>query len=78
MSPRRLPPVLTTLAVLVLTGTDCGAVEKAAAKDPLKCERDPNCAKNERAMDCSAQCVDDRACVERCQQVQAPNGPLGH
>jgi hypothetical protein len=52
-------------------GLGCAAMEKAAAKDPMKCERDPNCArKRGRTMDCDAQCVDDNSCIERCKAVQ--------
>lgn len=57
----------------------CSAVNKAAQEDPMKCERDPKCDKKRgRTMDCSRQCNDDPACMERCEQVQAPNGRLGH
>jgi hypothetical protein len=52
-------------------GAGCAAMEKAAAKDPIKCERDPNCAhKRGRTMDCDAQCADDNSCIERCKAVQ--------
>jgi len=44
----------------------------------MKCERDPKCDKKRgRTQDCSRQCNDDPACMERCEQVQAPNGRLG-
>jgi hypothetical protein len=67
--------LLTALAML----TACSAVHKAAQEDPMKCERDPKCDKKRgRTMDCSRQCNDDPACMERCEQVQAPNGRLGH
>jgi hypothetical protein len=29
-------------------------------------------------MDCSQQCSDDPACVERCEIIQVPNKGLGH
>ncbi len=49
----------------------CAVAEKAAAKDPAMCERDPNCSRGRSSyQDCSRQCVDDPACVERCQTVQ--------
>jgi hypothetical protein len=61
-------------AVLLVCATGCGSVgtmEKAAAKDPMKCERDPNCARGRSSyQDCYRQCVDDPQCVERCQSVQ--------
>jgi hypothetical protein len=50
----------------------CATVEKAAAKDPMKCERDPSCSRGRTSyQDCYRQCVDDPACVERCQAVQS-------
>jgi len=52
----------------------CGAAQASAAKDPMKCERDPNCTAHTRAFDCSAQCADDPACVERCAEVQEQTG----
>lgn len=67
--------IVAALAML----TACSAVNKAAQEDPMKCERDPKCDKKRgRTMDCSRQCNDDPACMERCEQVQAPNGRLGH
>ncbi|HEY2511681.1 MAG TPA: hypothetical protein VGI39_12520 [Polyangiaceae bacterium] len=65
------------VAVLLFSSSQlvaCHASQAAAAKDPLRCERDPNCAKHERAFDCSAQCVDDSACVERCNEIQQQTG----
>ena len=56
--------------MLVLLVTACGAVEKAAANDPLKCERDPKCAsKQGNSRDCATSCADNIECMERCQQV---------
>ena len=53
---------------LLLVGA-CATVEKAAAKDPQKCERDPDCAaKQGKARDCSTSCSDNIECMERCQQ----------
>jgi hypothetical protein len=59
----------------------CGAIQNAAKEDPMKCERDPKCQKKRtRANDCSTQCVDDPACLERCEQIQQQTGGarLGH
>ena len=65
-------------ASLVLLAS-CAATQKAARQDPMKCERDPKCEKKRgRTADCSRQCNDDPACVERCEQVQYSNGGLGH
>jgi hypothetical protein len=67
------------LFVVLLVCVGCSTIEKSAREDPLKCERDPKCDKKRgRTMDCTMQCNDDPACVERCEQVQAPNGRLGH
>ncbi|MBX3189485.1 MAG: hypothetical protein KF819_20845 [Labilithrix sp.] len=62
--------------VIALAG--CRTLQTAAQEDPMKCERDPRCEKKRgRTFDCSMQCSDDPACMERCEQVQAPNGRLG-
>ncbi len=57
--------------VLALFATvSCAAVEKGAAKDPMKCERDPACSgKQDKSKDCYTSCADDIACVDRCRQV---------
>ncbi len=56
----------------------CGAAEKAAAKDPMHCERDPSCAKARGAYpDCTRQCADDPECMDRCRQVQEGTDTLG-
>ena len=54
----------------------CGTLENAAAKDPMKCERDPKCKKNDKANDCSTQCADDPACVDRCREIQTQTGTM--
>ena len=70
---------IVTVAVGVLSLVACSSLEKAAREDPMKCERDAKCDKKRtRKSDCSTQCVDDPACMARCEQVQAPNGGLGH
>lgn len=69
---------LVGIMVVALAGGGCKSLEKSAHEDPLKCERDPKCDKKRgRTMDCSRQCNDDPACMDRCEQVQAPNGRLG-
>jgi hypothetical protein len=70
------------LLLLVLAASPalgaCSTLEKSAREDPMKCERDPKCEKKRgRQADCSTQCADDPACVERCEQVQQSNGRLG-
>lgn len=58
--------------VIALLGSvaACGAVERAAANDPVKCERDPNCAsKQGKSRDCATSCSDNIECMERCQQI---------
>lgn len=72
--------VAASVALGVAMGiAGCGAAQKAAKQDPMSCERDPKCDKKRSgAVDCSRQCVDDPACMERCEQVQQPTGGLGH
>jgi hypothetical protein len=66
------------LGLLGLSLVACATLEKSARQDPMKCERDAKCDKKRtRTHDCSTQCVDDPACMSRCEQVQAPNGGLG-
>jgi hypothetical protein len=49
----------------------CAASQKAAAKDPMSCERDPNCSKGRSSyIDCTKQCVDDPACTDLCREMQ--------
>jgi hypothetical protein len=68
---------LFALASGLMSG--CATMAKAAQEDPMKCERDPKCEKKRgRTADCSRQCSDDPACVDRCEQVQRQNGGLGH
>lgn len=68
--------LLSALLLVALVG--CAASQRAAREDPMKCERDPKCDKKRtRGQDCSTQCNDDPACMDRCEQVQAPS-KLGH
>jgi hypothetical protein len=67
------------LALVIGSMIACNAAQRAAQQDPMKCERDPKCDKKRgRTADCSRQCNDDPACMDRCEQVQGPNGRLGH
>jgi hypothetical protein len=60
-------------------GAACASAESAAARDPMKCERDPSCARARGGYaDCSRQCADNPECVDRCQQVQKQMDSLGH
>ncbi len=63
--------------VLALLLAGCGSMEKAAAKDPMKCERDPKCTNKRKEADCSTQCADDPACLDRCRQIQITSGGAG-
>ncbi len=61
--------VASLAAVCALVG-GCAATRAAANGDPLKCERDPNCAQRaDKSKDCVTQCVDDPACIDRCRQI---------
>jgi hypothetical protein len=54
----------------------CGA-RNAAQRDPMKCERDPACARARGSYsDCSQQCVDNPECVDRCRGAQVDR--MGH
>ena len=65
---------LSWLALVALSCVACSVAQRAAQDDPMKCERNPECEKKRgRAYDCSLQCSDDPACVERCEQIQAPS-----
>jgi hypothetical protein len=69
--------VLSLLFLALVLG-GCPRLEKSASEDPMKCERDPKCeSKRSRAQDCSTQCSDDPACVQRCEEFQAST-KLGH
>jgi hypothetical protein len=64
---------------LVLGAVACLNPQNAAAKDPMKCERDPGCARGRGSYaDCTKQCSDDAECVKRCEQVQKQTDSLGH
>jgi hypothetical protein len=65
--------VLVAVAAVSLLGA-CHSLQAAAANDPQRCERDPNCKSHQRAFDCSTQCTDDPACVERCSEIQQQTG----
>jgi hypothetical protein len=64
---------------LALGGLGCGSAQSAAARDPMKCERDPNCARARGSyVDCTKQCVDDPQCVDLCTEMQKRTDSLGH
>jgi hypothetical protein len=65
---------LFACACVILSLAGCHSLEASAAKDPMKCERDPKCAKHDKAFDCSTQCADDPACVDRCREVNQQTG----
>jgi len=60
----------TVLALLASQLTACAATQAAAAGDPMRCERDPACARHaDKSKDCVTQCVDDPACIDRCREI---------
>jgi hypothetical protein len=67
-------PLLAALLFASSLTPACAASQAAAARDPMRCERDPNCKSHQRQFDCSTQCSDDPACVERCTEIQAETG----
>jgi len=59
------------LCVALAGAGGCAATERAAAQDPMRCERDPNCSKGRSTyVDCSRQCNDDPECTDRCREMQ--------
>ena len=67
----RSAALVSLLAMVGIACVGCGSLERAAAKDPLKCERDPACARTtEKNSDCTSQCVDDPACMDRCREMR--------
>lgn len=68
--------VFLALTLAGALGLGCGAAQRAAARDPIKCERDPGCMnKQGRNRDCSTACSDNIDCMERCQQIQRGVNP---
>jgi hypothetical protein len=68
------------LAWWVIALSGCGSSQAAAtAKDPMRCERDPSCARARGSFpDCTKQCNDDQECESRCEQVQQGVDGIGH
>lgn len=65
-----------TALMLVLAASGCAEAQKAAAKDPQKCERDPECtSKQGKNRDCATACADNIDCMKRCEQVQRGSQP---
>jgi len=68
---------LLCAAALALAAAACGSPTAAAAKDPMRCERDPVCAKQRAGFhDCSFQCVDNPECMDRCREMNSDG--IGH
>jgi|HubBroStandDraft_4_1064222.scaffolds.fasta_scaffold949877_1 hypothetical protein len=62
--------VLATTLLLAAALSACGGLQRAAARDPQKCEQNPDCAAHRGAyMDCSRQCADSPECVDRCIEM---------
>jgi hypothetical protein len=65
-------------AYTLLGGVGCSNPQSAAARDPLKCERDPSCAKARGSYaDCTRQCADAPECMQRCEQIQKQIDSMG-
>ncbi len=65
---------LTSAVALAVALAGCGSLQSSARKDPMKCERDPECTKKNSVNDCSRQCSDDPACVDRCMEILRATG----
>ncbi len=62
------------VALVGVVGFGCNSLENAAAKDPRRCERDPNCVNKARAADCDMQCNYAPECTDRCREMNASSG----
>lgn len=70
--------LVVPLAVALAGGTGCASAEAAAGRDPMRCERNPDCARGRGTyIDCTKQCVDNPSCMDHCRELQADPG-LGH
>jgi hypothetical protein len=75
----RAPALLAAVIFALLGGVGCGSTQANAAKDPMRCERDPACGKARGSYpDCTRQCSDDQECERRCEEVQHGTDALGH
>ncbi|HEX4448189.1 MAG TPA: hypothetical protein VH044_15680 [Polyangiaceae bacterium] len=62
--------LLAAALSLAAAPSACGGLQRAAARDPQKCEQNPDCAAHRGAyMDCSRQCADNPECVDRCIEM---------
>ena len=67
------------LLLVAWLASACGSAAATAAKDPMRCERDPACSRARGSFpDCTKQCVDDQECESRCEQVQQQVDGVGH
>jgi hypothetical protein len=67
-------PLLMSFAFAAIASSACTTMQNAAAKDPQKCERDPKCNhRSDKSQDCITACSDNYDCMQRCDQVNAPN-----
>jgi hypothetical protein len=58
-----------------MVSVGCAASEAAAKRDPLTCERNPDCAKErDKYIDCDRQCSYDPNCSRLCREMQ-PDRP---
>jgi hypothetical protein len=62
------------LAISLVVLFACGGSKPRADAPPAGCENDPKCAARQRVFDCSKQCSDDPACVDRCREMNVSSG----
>ena len=62
--------LFVALVAAALAVSGCRTLQQAAAKDPMRCERDPECLHKSKAYDCPSQCVDDIEFIKRCEMVR--------
>ncbi len=64
------PEIVWALALALGSSVACAATERAQQRDPMTCERNPNCAGGRGVYtDCSQQCSYDPVCTERCTEA---------
>jgi hypothetical protein len=75
--PSAAPLVAAALIAAAFTAACGGPRVGAAARDPMQCERNPDCAKGRGSyIDCTEQCADNPECVDRCHEAQVDR--MGH
>jgi hypothetical protein len=63
--------MMVAMGILSACASAGNTLQNAAAKDPMKCERDPSCSRGRGSyVDCTRSCSDDPECTRRCESIQ--------